>query len=211
MSQQPSGPGQLQTGSRDSRSSCRLIGLTGGIASGKSLAARFFKEVGIPVIDADQIARELSREGGAAYPAILKRFGTADRRELRKLVFADPQARRDLEAILHPLIEVEMLRRISELKAPVVLYEAALLVETKRYETLDGLILIDAPKAVRRQRLIQRDGIPENLADQMLSAQASDEERRAAATIVIENTGTADQLRTRIEDVARDLKYAGRS
>jgi dephospho-CoA kinase len=183
----------------------RVWGLTGGIASGKSLAARFFAEAGIPVIDADQISRELSQPGGAAQSAIQKRFGTTDRTELRKLVFADPAARRDLESILHPLIKLESLNRIKKLGAPAVVYEAALLVEGGRYKELDGLIVVTSPLAQRRARLIARDGIAPELADQMIAAQLSDADRTKVANHVLENNGTEDDLRAKVTDLAKRL------
>lgn len=172
-------------------------GLTGGIASGKSQVARFFNEEGIPVIDADQISRELSLPGGAAHALIIKRFGTDDRAKLRHIVFGDVQARKDLEAVLHPLIVAESARRMGQIAARHVgpgkvriLYEAALLVETGRYQELNGLLVVDAPLAIRRDRLIRRDGVAPELADRILAAQASDAQRLAAATSVIKNAGT---------------------
>ncbi len=185
----------------------RIFGLTGGIASGKSTVARLLAAAGIPVVDADLIARELNSEGGKAYPAIVQRFGTADRRELRKLVFSDPQARKDLEAILHPLIQAESLVRLhaaansSRFQPAVLAYEAALLVETGRYRDFEGLIVVDAPREVRRQRLITRDGLAPELADAILASQASDEERRAVATLVIDNSGNLTELRDRVNEV----------
>lgn len=180
-------------------------GLTGGIAAGKSAAARIFEEQGFPVLDADALSRELSAPGGAAHAAIVRRFGTADRAQLRQIVFADPAARKDLEAILHPMIVAESQARLARLaqaysgpgKARII-YEAALLVETGRYRQLDGLIVIDAPVALRRTRLISRDGTSPELADKILSAQASDAERQAAATVLIANTGSIEELRSHI-------------
>ncbi|MGK5085013.1 dephospho-CoA kinase [Bdellovibrionota bacterium FG-1] len=188
----------------------QVWGLTGGIASGKSTAARIFAERGIPVVDADTIARELASPGGAAYAQILTRFGTADRAELRKIVFADPKARQDLEAILHPLIQAESLKRINQIRQlsqigtlsdSPILYEAALLVETGRYRDLAGLIVVDADPAIRRARLIARDGISETLADQILASQISDSVRRQAATHVLINNGSVDDLRRAIESL----------
>lgn len=176
----------------------KIWGLTGGVASGKSTAAKFFKQAGIPVVDADAIARELSQKKGAAYPAILKRFGTADRKKLRKLVFSNEAARKDLEAILHPLIQAESKKRISALSAPHVIYEAALLVEKERYKDLAGLIVIDAPRELRKKRLIERNKISASMAEQILDSQISDEARRAAATAVIQNSGTLEELREKI-------------
>lgn len=177
-------------------------GLTGGIASGKSTVARLFeKEHGIPVIDADEVNRELSAPGGAAHAAIVARFGTADRARLRELVFMDPAARRDLEAILHPLIREESERRIAGLAAQGtrrVLYEATLLVETGRYRDFAGLIVVESPRAARIARLTARDGLTREQSERVLAAQASDEDRRRAATTVIENSGSLEELRQKV-------------
>ena len=199
-------PGQLSVGNRESKNAVEVWGLTGGIASGKSQAARMFAEAGVPVVDADKISRELSTPGGAAYDAILKRFGTADRAELRSRIFQDALAKRDLEAILHPLIQAESMRQIQSIAenwpgpAPGlrVLYEAALLVETGRYRNFSGLIVIEAERELRKKRLIARDRMDEITAERIIAAQTSDEERRRAASVVIENNGTLDDLRARV-------------
>lgn len=189
----------------------KIVGLTGGIASGKSTVARVMAGMGLPVVDADQIARDLNSEGGKAYPAIVQRFGTGDRREIRKLIFSDPAARRDLEAILHPLIQAESLIRIhiaaarSQFDPAWVAYEAALLVETGRYRDFDALIVVDAPRELRRVRLIARDGLEVELADAILNAQAGDAERLAAATFVISNSGDLDALRRETASVIAKL------
>src|SRR5699024_7823399 len=119
--------------------------------------------------------------GGAAHPRIVKRFGTDDRNRLRELVFSDSVARRDLEAILHPLIQQESLRRMEALAAAHppgapklrILYEAALLVETGRHRNFTGLIVIDSSPALRRQRLIERDGASPELADRIIASQVA--------------------------------------
>ncbi len=189
--------------------SCEVWGLTGGIASGKTTVARFFEAEDVTVIDADQISRDLSSPGGAAHAAILKRFGTDDRRKLREIVFRDLAARKDLEAILHPLIAAESRRRMEEAarrsKGPKasdgrtpVIYEAALLVETGRYRDFEGLIVVEAARDLRMQRLVNRDRVEEALAQQMINAQISDAERRKVASQVWENAGDLDELRARV-------------
>ncbi len=183
----------------------KVFGLTGGIASGKSTASLFFSEAGIPVIDADLVARELTDHGGRAHDAVLKRFGTTDRAKLRELVFADAKARADLEAILHPLIREESARRISETQAPLVIYEATLLVETGRFKDFDGLIVVEAPREERIQRLMARDHSTREIAEKILASQASDESRRAVATFVITNTGTLDELKAQVQALASRL------
>ena len=199
-------PGQLDLKSRSTGSAYRVWGLTGGIASGKSLAARFFADEGIAVIDADRIAHELGAPGGMAHEALRQRFGTADRAQLRKIVFADSSARRDLEAIMHPLINAESMRMMRELAGksksggqPVlIIYEAALLVETGRYKDLDGLLVVTAPEAIRIDRLVKRDGIGVDLAKQMIAAQLGDAERSRHADHILENASTAEDMKNSV-------------
>jgi dephospho-CoA kinase len=183
-----------------------IWGLTGGIASGKSTVAKYFADLGIPVIDADQISRALSAEGGAAHEAVLKRFGTTDRAELREIVFKDPLARKDLEAILHPHIvrksQTELQRMAEQSGSSIVIYEAALLVETGRYKSLKGVLIVESPRETRKKRLISRSGLSEEMAEKILDAQLSDEKRRAVATLVIENTGSLDELREKVRQIA---------
>ena len=179
-----------------------VIGLTGGIASGKSTVSRIFREkAGIPVIDADQIARDLSKPGGRAAALIEARFGTLDRAELRRKIFSNAVARHELEAILHPLIAEESRRRIdqfAEAGARYAIYEAALLVETGRYGELDGLIVVEAPLEDRITRLMARDNVSRELALSMIQAQATDSQREKAATLLIQNDGDLATLEARI-------------
>ncbi len=181
----------------------KVYGLTGGIASGKSTVAQLFTELaGIPVVDADRLTRALSAEGGAAHPLLLKRFGTADRARLRELVFKDAEARRELEAILHPLIRTESERQLAEAAARsstrTVLYEAALLVESGRHRDFDGLIVVQAPLDMRVRRLMARDQSDEEAARRIIAAQLSDEERAKAATYLIQNTGDLQELKAQV-------------
>lgn len=186
--------------------SAKIWGLTGGIASGKSTAGLYFAEKGIPVIDADQISRQLSEENGAARPAIIQRFGTADRAKLREIVFStnggDEKARKDLEAILHPLIveqsQREMTRHV-EAGARLIIYEATLLIETGRYKTLDGLLVVTSAPEEQRRRLISQRAMSAEMADKILNAQISNAERTKAANYVIENNGTLDELREHVQ------------
>jgi dephospho-CoA kinase len=180
-------------------------GLTGGIASGKSSVAKFFAEAGFTIIDADQISRELSAPGGAAFAAIVERLGTGDRAELRKIVFDDPKARKELEAILHPLIGQESRRRMAASKGPVI-YEATLLVEAGRKKDFAGLIVVEAPLVQRISRLRARDGIDESAAKKILAAQLTDAERRAHADHVIVNDDSLEELRTKTLALAHALQ-----
>lgn len=181
-----------------------IVGLTGGIAAGKSTAAKILQELGAHVIDADRIARDLTEPGGKALDSIQKRFGTSDRKKLREIVFKDPAARKDLEKILHPLIQEESRKKISAIQnqhgpGVLIIYEAALLVETGRHKEFDAVIVVEAPPETRIERIVSRDGLDRSLAQQMIGAQMSDEKRRSAATFVIENTGDMQELRSLLE------------
>lgn len=198
--------GTLSLLSRKLKNPFHIWGLTGGIASGKSLAARFFREEGLVVVDADQIAKKISGRGGTAHAPILQRFGTTDRARLREMVFSDPIARKDLEAILHPLIQSESLKQMQAAQSKVILYEAALLVETGGHLGLEGLIVVDAPKEIRLRRLLERDSISEELAEKIFSAQATDETRRKAATFILDNSGAPEKLKEQVIEIARKLR-----
>jgi dephospho-CoA kinase len=198
-------------GSKPVTKKTQIWGLTGGIASGKSTAGLYFAEKGIPVIDADQLSRTLSEEGGAAHPAILKRFGTADRVKLREIVFKDLKARKDLEAILHPLIALESQKLMDQhtaVGAALIIYEATLLIETGRDKTLDGLIVVVARREEQCERLTSHRAMSGELADQILNAQISNEERQKAATVVIENTGTLVELQQKVHKLLHELLVA---
>lgn len=179
-----------------------VIGLTGGIASGKSLVAKILREkANIPVLDADRISRDLSSPEGAAASAILQAFGTLDRAQLRKKIFGDAAARAQLEAILHPLIRAESIREISDLAragASLAFYEATLLVETGRYRDFDGLLVVEAPLETRIDRVSARDGISRTQALSIIQAQATDDARHKAATWTIENSGSVAELEERV-------------
>jgi dephospho-CoA kinase len=181
----------------------QVWGLTGGVASGKSTIGKIFSELGIPVIDADQIAKELTQKGSPAERAIFKRFGTSDRKLLRDIIFTDAQARRDLEAILHPLIQIESTKQIEDLslKCKVILYEATLLVETGRYRDFTGLITVEAPEDMRINRLQARDSLNRETAERIIHSQLPDTGRRKHSDIILENAGTEEDLRNKIQDL----------
>ncbi|MBI3534420.1 MAG: dephospho-CoA kinase [Deltaproteobacteria bacterium] len=194
--------GVLSIHTREQQKGFMVWGLTGGVACGKSTVAKIFEENKIPVIDADHIAHELSLPGGLGYEAIIQRFGTSDRAWLRKTVFNDQKAKEDLEAILHPLIQTESLRMMRELqktnpKSPII-YEAALLVEKKKADDFEGLIVVETPREMRKKRLIERDQLSEDMAEKIFASQTSDEVRRNAAAFLIENNGTLEELREKV-------------
>jgi dephospho-CoA kinase len=179
------------------------IGLTGGIASGKSTAAARFVELGVTVIDADEVARAVVVPGELGYAQVLKRFGRGiiaaagelDRRALRDRVFADPSERRDLEAILHPLIRVEMERRENLASGPYVVIAIPLLVESAARDRVDRVLVVDAEEPAQVERLVRRDGGTLEQARAILAAQASRASRLSAADDVLANVGSVAELR----------------
>lgn len=193
-----------------------IYGLTGGIASGKSVVAGFLRELGIEVIDADAIARELRAPGGAAEAPIRAAFGTVDAAALRARIATNPEDKRRLEAILHPLIAAESARRFAALAAraspggfvgaPYAVYEAALLVEAGRVGDFAGVILVESAEALRLERLITRDGMEPTLARQFLGAQSSDTAKRAAATHHLQNDGSLEELRNKVDRLHEALR-----
>jgi dephospho-CoA kinase len=194
----------------------RVIGLTGGIASGKSTVARLFREHGAPIVDADELARAVVEPGqpalaelvGAFGPAILDDRGRLDRKRLAALVFADPDQRRRLNAIVHPRIAAAVAERLAQLAnegADFALYEAALLVENGLHHGLDGLIVVSAPAALQRERMRERDGFSDEEAEARLASQAPLADKRAAATWIIENAGSLDETRRQVAEVWRQI------
>jgi dephospho-CoA kinase len=189
----------------------KAYGLTGGIGSGKTTVAQMFAEHGIPYLDADQVARQLREPGQPGFLAIQKRFGTTDRQALREMLSQDPQAKADLESILHPLIQIESekaLKLLSEHhpEAEFVLYEASLLIEAKRTQDFDGLIVVTGPIEDRIERVMSRDQCTREAALAMISAQLSDEERLKFATHSIQNLGTLQDLQNQVKKVLDQIK-----
>ena len=184
----------------------KIFGLTGGIGSGKSTVAKLFEELGVPCLDADTIARKLRQPGEAGYDLILSRFGTTDRGRLREILSQDPVAKKDLEAILHPLIKEASDRELKNLatanpQAPFLLYEATLLIEAGRTQDFDGVILVTAPQDERMKRVGLRDQTTSEATLRMIQSQMIDEERKAHATHVIENHGSLEDLRGQVKRV----------
>jgi dephospho-CoA kinase len=185
----------------------RSIAVTGGIASGKSEVTQRFAARGIEVLDADLISRELVEPGQPALAEIAKRFGAGvlerdgrlDRRRLREIVFADPDARRDLEAILHPRVRSALRERAAAASGPFVLLAIPLLVESGDYAWVDRVLVIDVPRPVQIDRVMRRDRVDRAAAEALLAAQASREARLARATDVIVNDGRLEALDAVIE------------
>ena len=200
----------------------RVIGLTGGIASGKSTAARMLAELGAPVVDADQIAREVVAPGQPALaelvdafgPEILLPDGTLDRKRVGALVFADADKRRRLNAITHPRIGAATQGRLAELRAaglPLAIYEAALIVESGLYEAMDGLIVVSCTEAQQLERLVGRDGLGEDEARARIAAQAPLAAKLAAATWVVDTSGSLAETRQQIGRIWEQIVTAEQS
>jgi len=189
--------------SSDPRSVPLKIALTGGIASGKTAVAELFAAEGVPVLDTDQIARDVVEPGTPALAKITDEFGASvldtsgrlDRRKMRELVFADPDKRIRLEAITHPAIREELARRAESAGGLYQIHVIPLLVESGRAGNYDRVLVVDAPEADQLRRLQHRDGTTLEAAQRILDAQATREQRLSAADDVIVNTGTLDDLR----------------
>ncbi|HET6803811.1 MAG TPA: dephospho-CoA kinase [Frateuria sp.] len=184
------------------------IGLTGGIASGKTAVARRFEALGVPVHDADVAARAVVEPGSDGLAAIVEAFGTEaldpqgrlDRVAMRRRVFADAGAKRQLEAIIHPRVRTWLHQRALAETAPYCLLAIPLLAENlAHYRWLDRVLLVDVPEAVQLERLIARDGIDRGLAERMLAQQASRAERLALADDVIDNSGSEAALDAHVQ------------
>jgi dephospho-CoA kinase len=199
----------------DSASDDKLrVGLTGGIASGKSTVSAILRELGAVVIDADALAREVVAKGTPGLAAVVEEFGPEllapdgelDRAAMGSLVFNDESARRRLEAIVHPLV----FERIVDLEthAPegaVVVHDIPLLAESGRADTFDAVIVVDAPPEVQVERMLRDRGWTESEALARIASQATPDERRAIATYLVENTGTLEDLRRQIEKICGEL------
>ncbi len=184
------------------------IGLTGGIASGKTTVSDHFARLGVPVIDTDQISRELVEPGKPALAEIQKQLGarflsadgSLNRRLLREHIFADDAAKTTLESILHPAIQKEVERQLPRIKnEPYAILVVPLLVENNLGYMSDRILLVDAPESLQLQRVRQRDGSTEKQAKKILAAQASREARRNAADDIILNTGALQDLHRQVE------------
>ena len=185
-----------------------IVGLTGGVASGKSEVTRRFQALGVEVVDADVAAREVVEPGQPALARIAERFGAGmlladgrlDRRQLRERVFADAQARRDLEAITHPAIRARVKAQAQAAPGPYAVVAVPLLAEAGRaaYPWMARVLVVDAPESLQHDRLMRRDGVDEAVAARMIAAQASRTVRLAIADDVILNDGDPAHLDTAV-------------
>ena len=187
------------------------IGLTGGIASGKSLVESQFRALGVPVLDADQVSRDVVAPPSDALNEVAERFGaefitaegTLDRRRMRELVFSDASAKQRLEAILHPHIRQRLKQWRDAQTAPYCIISVAILLETGMRTLVDRVLVIDVPVETQMLRLTVRDGIAETLASSMIAAQTHRQVRLDAAHDVIQNTGTVEQTQGEVARLHR--------
>jgi dephospho-CoA kinase len=194
------------------------VGLTGGVASGKSTVSAMLAELGAVIIDADALAREVVAKGTPGLSAVVEEFGEEllgddgelDRPAMGRLVFNDAGARKRLEAIIHPLV-FERIVQLEEqaAEAAVVVHDIPLLAESGRADTFDAVIVVDAPPDLQVERMTGDRGWTDDDARSRIAAQSSREDRLAIATHVIENTGTREDLRNRVAEVYADVVSAG--
>lgn len=190
----------------------RIIALTGGIGAGKSLVAQYFSELGARVVDADQLSRVAIERGSEGFDEVLLRFGESilrdgdiDRKALAEIVFADPSARADLEAIIHPRVRELFSEVVADLEADETLvYEIPLLVESNAASNFDLVITVEADLEMRKERLRKR-GMFISEIERRIAAQASREEREAQADHIITNDGDEDALLRSVENLWEDL------
>ena len=183
-----------------------VVGLTGGIGSGKSAAADEFAALGATLVDTDAIAHELTGKGGAAVAGIERIFGkdfiaegSLNRKHMRDRVFADPAAKRSLERLLHPMIRDESARRIAAATGPYVVHVVPLLIESPDYRgRVDRVLVVDCPEEAQVERVRARSGLSEDEVRRIMRSQVSRAERLAAADDVIDNGGSRDALRRQV-------------
>jgi dephospho-CoA kinase len=199
-----------------------IVGLTGGIASGKTTVAEMIDDLGTPVIDADRIAREVVEPGQPAWRDIKEAFGeevithdgNLDRPALGEVVFNDPHARKQLDTITHPRIAQLMMERANELREEGhrwVVYDAALIVENGIHEWLDALIVVAADEDVQLERIIKRDGLSQSEAQKRIDSQMPLEEKIAVADYVVDNNGALEDTRGQVEQIFHQIEQGVRT
>lgn len=188
-----------------------LIGLTGGIGAGKSTVAKLFEERGVPIVDADAIARDVVKPGQPALVELVEYFGDGivgaggelNRGKLAEVAFADAESHEALNAIMHPAISAETAKRIDALRGDhsVIVHDVPLLVEAGLAGNYDLTVLVDTPAEVRLQRLTELRGMDSEDAKKRIAAQATDEQRRAACDVALDNSGDIEHLRAQFEEM----------
>ncbi len=196
-----------------------VVGLTGGIGSGKSAVSDEFAALGATVVDTDVIARELTERGGAAVAEVERIFGkefiaggAMDRKRMRDHVFADPAAKRALEGLLHPMIRAESARRSLAASGPYIVHVVPLLIESPDYrQRVDRVLVVDCPEETQVERVRARSGLSADEVRAIMRSQASRAERLAAADDVIDNSGPRDALRKQVAALHQKyLQFAGK-
>jgi dephospho-CoA kinase len=194
-----------------------LVGLTGGIGSGKTAVSDLLGQLGAGVIDTDLISHQITAPNGKAIPAIRHEFGpefinndgALDRPKMRALVFAQPEARKTLEVITHPLIRQEAVKQAEELSkagVPYLVFAVPLLIESKGWQNLvDYLVVVDCPEEVQIERVMHRNNLSREEVKKILAAQTSRQERLACANAVIENQGSPDQLASQVRQLNQKI------
>lgn len=190
-----------------------VVGITGGIGSGKSAVTDYLEIKGITVVDADKVARVVVEPGTSGLAAITEHFGgdillpdgTLDRAALRKIVFDKPDERKVLEGITHPLIREEIARQLSEAGSPYVVLASPLLLESGQSSFADYVVVVDVPESVQLSRTMTRDGNSEQLVKSIMAVQLDRETRLARSDTSISNEGTLEELHTRVDALHTDL------
>jgi len=183
-----------------------VIGITGGIGSGKTTVANLFADVGVPVIDADDLARRVVARGEPGYGEIVEHFGSEildeagelDRRKMREHVFSDPGKRARLEAIVHPRVYAMMKQLLDNLECPYAIVVVPLLIETGEREIVDRVLVVDSPEELQIERTLRRDGTTREGVERILAAQTDRRSRLAAADDVIENAASESDLKDEV-------------
>lgn len=193
----------------------KMIGITGGIATGKSTVTNMFRALGAKVLDADEIAREVVAPGSPAlmeirarWPDVIAVDGTLDRKKLGAHIFHRPEDRKTLDGITHPRIQAHVLERTHALwdqGERVVFYDAALLIENRLHEAMNGVVLVAVPHDVQLQRLMQRNALAREEAEARIASQMPLEQKRPHATWVIDNSGSLDATRAQVEKVWQEV------
>lgn len=188
-----------------------VIGVTGGIGSGKTTVANLFSSLGVPIIDADELARQVVMPGQAAYEEIVQRFGPTivtdsgelDRRQLRESVFSDPADRARLEEIVHPRVYAEIKKQLDSLDSPYAIVVVPLLIESGGRKLVDRVLVVDTPPETQIERTNRRDGTARRTIKKILAAQLDRSTRLSAADDVIENSSSMETLEEAVSDLHR--------
>jgi dephospho-CoA kinase len=190
-----------------------VVGITGGIGSGKSAVTRRFAEHGITVVDADLVSRIIVEPGRAALTAIVEHFGadilqadgTLDRAAVRRRVFADEEERRWLERLTHPLIGQEIVAQLRASRSPYTILSSPLLLDTSQKALVDCVVVVDAPEELQLQRTVARDNNDEAQVKRIMAAQINRSDRLELADIVIDNSGSLEDLELQVDELHKEF------